>query len=183
MSEEVRVKDEKTGGEKGSKLARFDLIPQDALWALAEHYGKGCQKYSENNWMRGYKWGLSFAAAQRHLSQFWNGENVDEETKSLHCIAAAWHCLAMASFVMRKIGTDDRPTQTVSAESMEKFYQDCVKKGLLEAMPASGGTASYVEKCNQAWIDAKPLFAEQLAKDIKTRNKIWSKFNARKRKV
>lgn len=45
-SGEVRVTSE-TGASKGSKLARFDLIPQDALWELAEHYGKGAEKYDE----------------------------------------------------------------------------------------------------------------------------------------
>ena len=46
---EVRVVDPVTGGEKGAKLARFDLIPPEATWALAEHYGKGCAKYSDRN--------------------------------------------------------------------------------------------------------------------------------------
>lgn len=44
---EVRVVDPTTGGEKGSKLARFSLIPPEFLWALAEHYGKGAAKYTK----------------------------------------------------------------------------------------------------------------------------------------
>lgn len=44
---EVRVVDPTTGGEKGSKLARFSLIPPEFLWALAEHYGKGANKYTK----------------------------------------------------------------------------------------------------------------------------------------
>ena len=47
---EVRVVDEKTGGIKGQKLARFDLIPPEVEWALAEHYGRGCLKYQDRNW-------------------------------------------------------------------------------------------------------------------------------------
>jgi len=105
---EVTVVDPTTGGAKGSKLARFDLLPPDALYALAEHYGRGSLKYEDRNWEKGYDWGLSYAALQRHLTQFWAGTDVDEETGGLHIIAAAWHCMALAAFYMRGLGTDTR---------------------------------------------------------------------------
>lgn len=109
QTQEIRVIDEKTGGQKGSKLARFDLIPCQPLWLLAEHYGKGANKYSDDNWRKGYSWRLSFSALQRHLQQFWNGENIDDETGSQHLIAAAWHCFTMSYFLTNSVGTDDRP--------------------------------------------------------------------------
>lgn len=105
---EKRVVDPVTGGEKGGKLARFDLIPPEATWALAEHYGKGCQKYADRNWERGYKWGLSIAALQRHIHQWLQGESYDTETGSHHLIAAAWHCFALFVFEVRGLGSDDR---------------------------------------------------------------------------
>ena len=43
---EVRVTDPETGGQKGQKPARFDLIPP-AIWEVAELYGKGAAKYAE----------------------------------------------------------------------------------------------------------------------------------------
>lgn len=52
-----------------------------------------------DNWRRGYDWSLSFAAMQRHAWQFWNGEDVDEESGSKHLIAAAWHCLTIAHWM------------------------------------------------------------------------------------
>jgi hypothetical protein len=104
---EVRIVDAQTGGEKGSKLPRFDLIPPEATWALAEHYGKGCAKYSDRNWERGYKWGLSVAAMQRHLHQWMMGESYDSETKSHHLIAVIWHAIALFVFEQRGLGTDD----------------------------------------------------------------------------
>ena len=105
---EVRVTDPETGGQKCSKLARFDLISQEALWALAEHYGRGAEKYDDNNWRKGYKWSLTFAACLRHLSAFWSGEDRDPETGSLHVTAAAWHCFTMITFILLGLGTDDR---------------------------------------------------------------------------
>jgi hypothetical protein len=105
---EVRVTDPDTGGEKGQKLARFDLIPKDFLWAFAEHYGKGAEKYEERNWERGYKWSLSFAALQRHANTLEMGEDLDPETESHHALAIAWHAAALFCFYNRGIGTDDR---------------------------------------------------------------------------
>lgn len=106
---EIRMVDPKTGGQKGSKLADFSMLPPSTMWELAEHYGKGATKYSPNNWCKGYKWSYSYSALQRHLHQFWMGEDIDAETGSKHMIAAAWHCLALAWFMDNRKDHDDRP--------------------------------------------------------------------------
>lgn len=105
---EHRVVDPHTGGEKGQKLARFDLIPPDALWEVAEHYGRGARKYADRNWERGYAWGLSYGALQRHANAWAAGEDIDEETGGMHMAAVAFHALALLTFSLRDIGTDDR---------------------------------------------------------------------------
>ena len=93
-----------SGGKKGVKLARMDMIPTDALWELAEHYGKGAGKYETgdgglDNWRLGYEWSKSFAAAMRHLTLALGGEDADPETGSKHVIAVAWHALALAHWM------------------------------------------------------------------------------------
>ena len=108
MSKETRITDPDTGGQKNGKLARFDQLPAGPLYELAEHYGKGSLKYSDSNWRKGYDWKLSFAALQRHLWQFWGGEDLDVETGSKHVIAAAWHCLALAEFMDKFPNKDSR---------------------------------------------------------------------------
>ena len=105
---EERIKNEETGGEKCRKLARFDLIPPKALWELAEHYGKGCVKYEDRNWEKGYDWGLSIGAACRHITQFMGGEDIDYETGSKHVICAAWHMFTLATFMDTQRDLDDR---------------------------------------------------------------------------
>lgn len=98
-----------TGGTKGSKLARFDLVPGEPFIALAEHYGRGAQKYSDRNWERGYPYSWSFAALNRHLWSWWNGEDIDPESGSHHLSAVAFHTFGCHTFQIRSIGTDDRP--------------------------------------------------------------------------
>lgn len=106
---EVRIKNETTGGEKGRKNARFDLLPWAELAEVAEHYSKGAEKYADHNWRKGYDWSLSFSAMQRHLGQFWDGEEIDEETGSHHLAAAAFHALALLHFKDNHRELDDRP--------------------------------------------------------------------------
>lgn len=62
-----------TGGQKGVKLQRYDLIPVLPLKKLAEHFGKGALKYAEHQWRNGYEWSKSYSSIQRHLNEFWIG--------------------------------------------------------------------------------------------------------------
>ena len=111
-----------TGSSKNSKLARYDMIPADALELVAKHYGKGAEKYPPfdsgdgngvlDNWRRGYAWSLSFAAMMRHAWAFWRGEDIDPETGSPHLAAVVWHALAMLHWSLNddlKQKYDDRP--------------------------------------------------------------------------
>jgi hypothetical protein len=105
--EEVRTTSS-TGGQKGSKPSRHDLIPSGALDHLARHYGIGASKYADWQWRKGYEWGKSYAALQRHLNAWWGGEDLDEETGSSHMAAAAWHCFTLLTFIDEFPEFDDR---------------------------------------------------------------------------
>lgn len=100
-----------TGGEKGSKPERFDLIPPEALEAIARVYGAGSAKYADRNWEKGYRYGLSFAALMRHAWAWWRGEDADMESGESHLAHVAWHALTLMTFRQRRIGTDDRSAQ------------------------------------------------------------------------
>lgn len=107
---EVRVT-ASTGGQKGRKLARFDLLPP-ALWQVAELYGRGAEKYDEWNWRKGYEWSLSYAALQRHANLFWAGEDYDQETGCAHMASVAFHALALLTFMEEHPELDDRFKRT-----------------------------------------------------------------------
>ncbi len=118
---EQRIVDPVTGGEKGQKEERFDLFPFDALEEVARVYGKGAQKYSDDNWLRGYAWRLSAGALLRHVSRFMCGEDRDPETGCLHLAHAAWHCLTLITFNLRGLGTDDRKPPEYQTEDPWDF--------------------------------------------------------------
>lgn len=102
------VVDPVTGGVKGQKLAAVSHIPPDALLQVAEHFGRGAQKYSRYNFRKGYAWSLSYDAMMRHALQFWGGQDLDEETGSPHLAAVAFHALALMTFMEEHPELDDR---------------------------------------------------------------------------
>lgn len=107
--EEIRLTSS-TGGQKGTKLARYDLIPAEALRIVAETYGRGATKYDDHNWRKGYNWSLSYAALQRHAWKFWGGEDLDPETGTPHMACVAFHALSLITFMVEQPEFDDRQT-------------------------------------------------------------------------
>ncbi len=91
-----------------AEKARFDLLPPEALEELAMHYAKGAKKYADRNWEKGMNWGRCFASMMRHAWAFWRGEDYDAETGTHHMISVAWNAIAIYTYAVRKIGTDDR---------------------------------------------------------------------------
>lgn len=111
MSEEVRITSS-TGGQKGSKPERYDLIPVGPLAHVARVYGKGAEKYDDRNWERGYDWSLSYAAMQRHMNAFWGGEWLDPETGVPHLACAVFHAFALMEFFETHPEFDTRPKKS-----------------------------------------------------------------------
>lgn len=106
---ETLVVNKDTGGSKGQKLARFDLIPWNQMWKVAELYGRGTYKYQDRNWERGYAWSLSWQALMRHSAQFWMGKSIDSENRSHHLSSVIFHALALMEFEETHPELDDRP--------------------------------------------------------------------------
>ena len=88
---------------------RMDLIPPDAMQALARVLTDGAVKYGGRNWEKGMAWSRPHAALLRHLFAWWGGQDVDPESGHSHL----WHVLTNAVFLagyeMRGVGDDDRP--------------------------------------------------------------------------
>lgn len=109
-SDYVLVKVDLTGGRKNdSGKARFDLIPERALTALAKLYGIGADKYEPRNWERGIAFGRVFAAMMRHAWAWWRGETHDPEDGQHHMSSVAWCAFALQELEQTHPELDDRP--------------------------------------------------------------------------
>ncbi len=89
---------------------RMELIPPEALEALARVLTFGAQKYDDRNWEKGIQWSRVYGAALRHLNEWViNGEtNADNETGFSH-LEHALCCIAfLVTYEKRDMfGLDD----------------------------------------------------------------------------
>lgn len=118
-----------TGGEKGTKIERYDLVPVEPLRLLAKHYGIGAQKYAPDNWRKGYEWSKNISALMRHFEAWRAGQDFDvcpsnrdscqepfnddfktcfNHTGSPHLVAVVWHAFTLDEFSRIHPEYDDR---------------------------------------------------------------------------
>lgn len=94
---------------------RVDLLPPEWLWALADVMTQGAKKYEPRNWELGMGWSSMIGCIFRHVLKFMAGERYDgpgydkaKGTTGCHHLAmAAWNCLALMTYDLRKIGKND----------------------------------------------------------------------------
>lgn len=94
---------------------RYDLLPWDAIEEVVRVYTKGALKYADRNWEKGkgLPYSRLFAAAHRHMQQWWGGENQDPEFGTHHLAHAAFCLLGLLHFELTRAAgnrEDDRPT-------------------------------------------------------------------------
>lgn len=92
---------------------RYDLIPVDALAALADLFTIGANKYAERNWEKGMAYSSVAASLDRHWNDFKAGIDRDPETGCLHITHVVWNAMALLTFHLRGIGRDDRVKVTM----------------------------------------------------------------------
>ena len=101
-------------GVKGVKAARHDLVHPYPNHVESEVYAFGAEKYFDRNWERGYDWGKSLAALERHIAAFKAGEDLDPESGLPHLAHARWHTGVLLVFWKLQLGTDDRTNLKMS---------------------------------------------------------------------
>ena len=88
---------------------RYDLVPVEAVAALASILTHGAEKYGDRNWEKGMDWSRPYGSLLRHLFAWWARENIDPESGKPHL----WHAICNLAFLIayeaRDDGTDDRP--------------------------------------------------------------------------
>ena len=87
---------------------RLDLLPVIPLVDVAKVYTYGAKKYNPHNWRKGLDWSRIYAALQRHLFKFWNGEDSDPESGLPHLAHAAFGVLTLLEYGRAHKELDDR---------------------------------------------------------------------------
>jgi hypothetical protein len=108
------------GGKRFNKgKTKMELTPPEWEWALADVTTQGSKKYDERNWEQGMDWSIMIGCMKRHINKFLAGERYDGKQFDLeagttgchHLAMVAWNALALMSYDVREIGTNDLPPE------------------------------------------------------------------------
>jgi hypothetical protein len=91
---------------------RMDLVPTSLISSVARILEFGARKYGDNNWREGLKWSRVYAALQRHLADFWDGNDLDSESGLPHLYHAACNIAFLIEFYEKRKDLDDRYSTT-----------------------------------------------------------------------
>lgn len=115
--------------ERASGKGRYDLIPPEALKALAHIFELGAEKYDDRNWERGMPMSTCVDSALRHLTKLLAGEQ-DEDHASLALTNLAMLVTLRDRIKSRELspefddlGLIDVPQRTV-AEMVKEYTAD-----------------------------------------------------------
>lgn len=104
----TKVAEKEVGMRFNQGKTRFDLLEPFAIEQLAQIFTYGAGKYADHNWLKGLPWMSVVASLKRHLSQFENGEDYDNESNLLHMAHVAWNAMALVSFYKHRPEFDNR---------------------------------------------------------------------------
>jgi len=108
----------------GDMKMPMDLLPDTAVALFNLAFLEGALKYGQYNWrVAGVKVSTYVRAMRRHLSKFWNGQDVDPHTL-VHELASVGACCAIIldAIACGKL-TDDRPPRA----DMERALAEAAK--------------------------------------------------------
>ena len=90
----------------------YALLPVEALEQITKVFGFGAAKYGMNNWrydLNDTDWSRTYSSIQRHLSAFWQGEDMDPESGYSHLAHAATQIMILMTAMHEgDVRCDDR---------------------------------------------------------------------------
>jgi len=103
------------GHKADADKLRMDLIPVEALDAMARRLTLGSQRYGARNWEKGIVYSRLYAALLRHLLAWWGGQDMDSDPAagdSSHLEGVLINAAFLVALEKRGIpGLDDRPVR------------------------------------------------------------------------
>lgn len=112
MGDGTKMSNNKVAMRKDVGKLRLDLLPVEWKVELARVMTEGAKKYEANNWLKGMPFSKCVSSMARHANKAMSGHVFDPEFKDAkvrHWAQVAWNALALMSYEMRGVGTNDLP--------------------------------------------------------------------------
>jgi len=122
----------------GIKKAPLSTLPTGPAYEVALAMLEGARKYGRHNYrVMGVRASVYYDAAMRHLTSFWEGEDIDPDSGIHHLMKAAACLFVLRDSMFMENWVDDRPPQypqkldmaslNDKAGDVLKKYPDCVE--------------------------------------------------------
>ena len=122
----------------GIKKAPLSTLPTGPAYEVALAMLEGARKYGRHNYrVMGVRASVYYDAAMRHLTTFWEGEDIDPDSGIHHLMKAAACLFVLRDSMFMENWVDDRPPQypqkldmaslNDKAGEVLKKYPDCVE--------------------------------------------------------
>ena len=106
--EDANVSD--TGSLRYNKgKPQIHQVPSCAIKGMAEVLMYGENKYGKDNWRKGNKFSVPYDSAMRHLMEFWEEGDNDDESKMHHLKHALTNIAMVLYYYENYPEMDDRP--------------------------------------------------------------------------
>lgn len=107
------IKDTNPKDAVGTAKVPFSTIPAPVLAELGIVMMEGARKYGRHNYRAvGVRASVYYDAALRHLTAFWEGQDIDPYSGVPHIVHAMACCTVLRDSQIQGNWTDDRPPKT-----------------------------------------------------------------------
>lgn len=112
--EKMSVKETNPKDAVGTKKWRqYCTVPTTIIWELGVAMLEGARKYGRHNYrVAGVRASVYIDAAKGHIDQWWEGEDLDEESKLNHLVKAMASLVVLRDAMIQNKWVDDRPPRT-----------------------------------------------------------------------
>ncbi|MEM9341755.1 MAG: dATP/dGTP diphosphohydrolase domain-containing protein [Pseudomonadota bacterium] len=106
----MTTKDTNPKDAVGTKKPQFSTVPMNVVQEVGAGMLEGARKYGRHNYRAsGVRASVYFDATMRHLTSWWEGEDVDPDSGLSHITKALCSLVVLRDAQMNKMVTDDRP--------------------------------------------------------------------------
>lgn len=118
------------------KWRQYCTVPTTIIWELGVAMLEGARKYGRHNYrIAGVRASVYIDAAKGHIDQWWEGEDIDEESKLNHIIKAIASLAVLRDAMIHNKWVDDRPPKT-NLGTLRANLQEAVD-GIFERIPVA----------------------------------------------
>lgn len=106
----ISIKDSNPKDGVGVRKVPFHLVPSQVVGEIALGMAEGDLKYGSYNFRAiGVRASVYYSAAERHLKAFWEGEDIDPESRLSHITKALSTLTVLRDAMLNDKWEDDRP--------------------------------------------------------------------------